>query len=98
MEETVVCPDWIKSDTQRAQFRKLSAIDREAAMRVVRRELPMRRAAIVADPLPFGQRTARMLAAIASNPVVSNRKHASVLPSSWNTLYELSRIPPQYAR
>jgi len=48
--------------------------------------------AMVETDLPFGPRTARMLMAIARNPVLSNRKHASVLPPSWDTLYRLSRL------
>jgi hypothetical protein len=43
--------------------------------------------------LPFGARTARRLMAIANHPILSNRTHASDLPSSWMTLYELSRVP-----
>ena len=49
--------------------------------------------AMVEDDLPFGSRTARMLMSIASHPVLSNRKHVSVLPASWGTLYDLSRLP-----
>lgn len=43
--------------------------------------------------LPFGPRTARMLMAVATNNVLSNRKHVSVLPPSWGTLNELNKIP-----
>ena len=43
--------------------------------------------------VPFGERTAQMLMAIAANPVLSNTNHGSVLPPSWRTLYELSRFP-----
>jgi hypothetical protein len=45
--------------------------------------------------LPFGPRAARMLMAIAANPVLSDRNHGSVLPPSWRTLYELSRLDGQ---
>ena len=36
---------------------------------------------------------ARMLMAIANHPIISDRNHGSVLPSSWRTLYELARLP-----
>ena len=43
--------------------------------------------------LPFGPRAARMLMDIARNPILSDRTHGSVLPPSWRTLYELTRVP-----
>jgi hypothetical protein len=43
--------------------------------------------------LPFGPRAARMLMDIARNPILSDRNHGSVLPPSWRTLYELTRVP-----
>lgn len=49
--------------------------------------------------LPFGGRTARRLMAIAEDPwirdQISNRTHESVLPASWMTLYEITRLPPE---
>jgi hypothetical protein len=42
--------------------------------------------------LPFGPRAARMLMDIARNPILSDRNHGSVLPPSWRTLYELTRL------
>jgi N6-adenosine-specific RNA methylase IME4 len=42
--------------------------------------------------LPFGERTAQMLMRVSSKHQITNTKHASYLPSSWNTLYELSRL------
>jgi hypothetical protein len=49
----------------------------------------------VPEPVNCNSRTARKLMAIARNAELSNRTHGSVLPSSWRTLYELSRIDPQ---
>ncbi len=49
--------------------------------------------AMVQQKLPFSPRAARMLMAIAHHPVISDRKHVSVLPPSWGTLYELTRVP-----
>jgi adenine-specific DNA-methyltransferase len=52
----------------------------------------------VSDPLPFGGRTARRLMAVADEDCwLSKRTHASVLPASWMTLYELSRLPEDLA-
>ena len=48
---------------------------------------------MVEENLPFGPRTARRLMKIAKNPVLANRTHASVLPPSWMTLYELAKLP-----
>ena len=42
--------------------------------------------------LPFGDRTARMLMTIAGDPRLTDRKHASVLPAHWGTLYELTKF------
>ena len=48
--------------------------------------------AMVASELPFGDRTARRLMAIARHPRISNRTHASLLPPSWMTLFELTKL------
>jgi hypothetical protein len=47
---------------------------------------------MVDSDLPFGQRTAQMLIAIAADQRLSNAKHAALLPPSWMTLYELTRL------
>jgi hypothetical protein len=49
--------------------------------------------AMVENDLSFGPRTAQMLMAVASNAVISNPNHGSLLPPSWRTLYALSRLP-----
>lgn len=46
----------------------------------------------VSEPVPFGERTAEMLMSIAGHKVLSNPKHASDLPQSWYTLYELTKL------
>jgi hypothetical protein len=43
--------------------------------------------------VPFGIRSAQMLMAIAEHPQLSNTKHVSLLPRSWGTLYELTKVP-----
>ena len=48
--------------------------------------------AMVGEDLPFGPRAARMLMAVGNSPCITNRKHASVLPPSWMTLYELTKL------
>jgi len=48
---------------------------------------------MVEEDLPFGARAARMLMTIARHPTLTKRKHASVLPASWYTLYEMTRLP-----
>lgn len=48
---------------------------------------------MIETDLPFGPRSARMLMAIAEDKKLANRKHASVLPPSWTTLYELTKVP-----
>ncbi len=49
----------------------------------------------VSDPVPFGDRSARMLMELATHPVLSNRKFISDLPQSWGTLYELTKLDDQ---
>lgn len=48
--------------------------------------------AMVERDLPFGSRTAERLMKVASDPRLSNSTHASNLPSSWMTLYELTGL------
>jgi hypothetical protein len=48
--------------------------------------------------LPFDIRTAQRLMAIANHPVISNTTHAPLLPPSWMTLYELSKLPAEILR
>ena len=50
--------------------------------------------AMVEDDLPFGKRTAQRLMAIASDQRLSNTTHVSLLPASWQTLYELTKLLP----
>lgn len=48
--------------------------------------------ALCRDHLPFGERTAQRLMAVAADARLSNPTHASHLPPSWMTLYELTRL------
>ena len=48
--------------------------------------------AMVADDLPFTKRTAQRFMAIASCARIANATHVSLLPPSWGTLYELSKL------
>lgn len=47
----------------------------------------------VRRPLPFTVRKAQRLMAIAAHPVISKTTHASSLPASWDTLYQLTKLP-----
>jgi hypothetical protein len=42
--------------------------------------------------VPFGERYAEMLISVAQHPVLKNPKHASDLPQSASTLYELTKL------
>lgn len=53
---------------------------------------------IKSDKVPFGVRTAQFLMAIAEHSILSNTKHASLLPPSWMTVYELTRLPDEPLR
>lgn len=50
---------------------------------------------MVKADLRLTPRTAQRLMAIAANPVLSNGTKSSYLPTSWTTLYELSRWEPR---
>jgi Protein of unknown function (DUF3102) len=45
--------------------------------------------------LPFNPGTAQRLMAVARHPVISNAAHAPLLPPSWMTLYELTKLSPE---
>jgi hypothetical protein len=47
---------------------------------------------MVRSKLPFGPDTAERLMAIARHPVLSDSAHAPILPPSWMTLYELTKL------
>jgi len=51
------------------------------------------------ERLPFGDRTAQRLMQTVKNPVLTNPTHGSVLPPSWRTIHELSKVPePELVR
>lgn len=45
--------------------------------------------------VPFSINTAQRLMAVSQHPVLSNTAHGQHLPSSWRTLYELTKVEPQ---
>lgn len=47
---------------------------------------------MVSLKLPFNLRTAQKLIAVAQHPILSNASHATHLPPSWNTLYQLTQV------
>ena len=50
---------------------------------------------MVENSLPFGRQTAFRLMAIAEHSILSNVTHVQHLPSSWGTVYELTKIPDE---
>ena len=46
-----------------------------------------------ARPIPFDASTGRRFMMIAAHPLLSNRANWHVLPYSWRTLYELTKVP-----
>jgi hypothetical protein len=48
--------------------------------------------AMVENELPFKARTAQMLMKIAADQRLTNANYGSLLPPSWRTLYELTRL------
>lgn len=49
----------------------------------------------VAQPIRISLGTAERLMKIAGHPVLSKSAHAPILPSSWMTLYELTKVPDE---
>lgn len=49
--------------------------------------------AMVQSKLPFAKNTAHRLKAIAEHDVLSKVAHVPLLPPSWGTLYELTKLP-----
>lgn len=47
----------------------------------------------VLKQLPFGERQAQMLMAIANHPIASNPQYIALLPPSWGTIYDATRLP-----
>ena len=48
---------------------------------------------MVENDLPFAARTAQRLMAVAADERLANPTHVSLLPPSWGTLYELTKLP-----
>ena len=82
----LICAAWQKSttaiiETGRLLIQAKDSLEHGQWLEMVRVELP------------FAERTAQRLMAIAGNPVIANAAHASLLPPSWGTLYELTKLP-----
>jgi hypothetical protein len=52
----------------------------------------MTRHPTVQTELPFGRNAAHRYKSIAEHEILSNMAHAPLLPPSWMTLYELTKI------
>jgi hypothetical protein len=48
---------------------------------------------MIKNDLPFAARTAQRLMKIAADPKIRKAAHGSLLPDSWRTVYELSKLP-----
>jgi N6-adenosine-specific RNA methylase IME4 len=48
--------------------------------------------AMIGADLPFRERTAQQLMAVVRDPRLVNTNHGSLLPPSWRTLYELTKL------
>src|SRR5215469_8116640 len=48
--------------------------------------------------LPFSERTAQRLMAIARHPILSDPTHVSLLPPAWSTLSALCQLPRETLR
>jgi len=69
-----------------------SIIETGRRVQVALSELPHGEKATLWERLPFGERTGQRLVAIGLHPHISNPTHVSVLPPSWGTLYELTKL------
>lgn len=85
--------EWATAINARWQDSVDGILDTGALLIEARRQLEGEFEAMVAEDLTFGPRTARMLKVIAAHGVLSERKHASALPPSWYTLYQLTTVP-----
>jgi len=50
---------------------------------------------LLRDDVRLGQRAAEMLRAVGKHPVLSDPANHGSLPSSWRTLYELTKMPSE---
>jgi hypothetical protein len=86
---------WAKLITERYKQTIRAFLETGRALIQAKKALGHGKFTAMVETLPFGQRTAERLIAIASNPVLSNPTHVSRLPASWGTLYQLAKLPKQ---
>ena len=80
-----ICTSWQKSVEGILETGQL-LIDAKEALRHGTFEIMVR------SKLPFSSATVRKLMAVASNPALADRSQWNVLPASWTTLYQLSKL------
>jgi hypothetical protein len=80
-----------------AAWRKSAAaiIETGELLLAAKAKLPGQFERMVEDKLPFGQRTAEMLMAVAVDKRLRKANRGSLLPPSWRTLYAMSRVTDQ---
>jgi N6-adenosine-specific RNA methylase IME4 len=86
--------EWAEKITQRYQDSVRAILDVGRYLIQAKAELEHGEFGVmIANDLPFSRPTAFRFMAIAQNPVLSSDTHAQRLPTSWGTLYELSKVP-----
>jgi hypothetical protein len=84
---------WAKLITARWTQTVRAILETGRALIQAKRALGHGKFMAMVETLPFGQRTAQKLMAIAEHPVLSNASNWTHFPASWTTLYTLSTVP-----
>lgn len=85
---------WKKAISETWQYAVESIISTGEQLIEAKEDLKGRKGAWtkLCDNLPFKERTAQMLMKVAASPQLSDPKHASLLPPSWYSLYQLTQL------
>ena len=92
--------DFASAIARRWQDSVLAIIDVGKLLLGAKAALPHGRfgAMVEGEKVPFGWQAANKLMATAQHAVLTNSAHVRNLPSSWRTLYELTRAPDEAIR
>lgn len=83
---------WVSKITVSWQKSVKTILETGSHLIEARRTLGHGHFATAVERLPFNQRAAQMLMAIAGRSELADANHGALLPASWRTLYELSRL------
>jgi hypothetical protein len=83
---------WIARITERWRASVESIIETGRLLNRAKESLPRGSWGEVLSGLPFGERQVQMLMAIASDVRLSNPQYVALLPASWGTIYDLTRL------